>query len=308
MKCLIFGGGGFLGLNLARALIAEGHSLKIFDRSTSVTGLHGFGEADFEWIVGDFSNEEEVINAVEGCEIIFHLISTTLPKSSNINPIFDIESNVISTIRMLEIARKSNIKMVLFASSGGTVYGTPNETRIKESHSTEPTCSYGIGKLTIEKYLHLYYELYGLNYRILRISNPYGEEQRPASHQGAVAIFLSRALNNETIEIWGDGTVIRDFIYIGDVIEAFIKAMNYKGEYRLYNVGSGKGKSINELLTAIEFLIGRQVRRNFLPGRGFDVPINVLDTTRAREILGFQANTSFEEGLGRTLNWLQTTR
>jgi len=306
MKCLLLGGGGFLGLNLGNALCAQGHEVKIFDRPASILRLQGLGFGNFEWAEGDFANEKDVTDALQDSEIVFHLVSTTLPKSSNQNPAYDIESNVISTIHMLDAARQKNIKMVLFASSGGTVYGVPREVPIKESHPTEPTCSYGIGKLAIEKYLRLYHELYGLEYRILRIANPYGEEQRATGSQGAVAVFLSRALSDETIDIWGDGTVVRDFLHVADVSDAFLKAMNYRGECRLFNIGAGKGHSINELLAAIEALIRRPVRRNYLPMREFDVPVNVLDITRAKEILGFQPRTSLHQGLERTLYWLQT--
>jgi UDP-glucose 4-epimerase len=212
---------------------------------------------------------------------------------------------VISTIHMLDAARRMKVKMVLFASSGGTVYGVPREVPIKESHPTEPTCSYGIGKLAIEKYLRLYHELHGLEYRILRIANPYGEEQRVTGAQGAVAVFLSRAVNDETIEVWGDGTVVRDFLHVSDVSDAFLKAMSYRGEHRLFNIGAGKGHSINELLAAIEALLRRPVRRDYLPMRQFDVPVNVLDITRARQALGFEPRTSLHQGLERTLQWLQ---
>src|ERR1700682_1349066 len=305
MNCLLLGGGGFLGLNLSNALSAQGHRVKIFDRLATILRLQRRGFDHFEWAEGDFSNERDVSEAMQNCEIVFHLVSTTLPKSSNQNPAYDIESNVISTIHMLEAARQKKIKMVLFPSCGGTVYGVSTEIPIKESHPTEPTCSYGIGKLVIEKYLRLYFELYGLEYRILRIANLYGEEQRATGSQGAVAVFLSRALNGHAIEIWGDGSVVRDFLHVADVSEAFIKAMNYQGENRLFNIGAGMAHSINELLTEIETLIGRPVIRNYLPTRGFDVPINVLDISRAKDILGFQPKISLREGLTRTLNWLQ---
>ncbi len=307
MKCLLLGGGGFLGLNLGNALSAQGHNVKIFDRPASILRLRGLGLRDFEWVEGDFANEKDVTDALQDSEVVFHLVSTTLPKSSNLNPAYDIESNVISTIHMLDAAQRKGIKMVLFASSGGTVYGVPREVPIKESHPTEPTCSYGIGKLAIEKYLRLYFELYGMEYRILRIANPYGEEQRPTGSQGAVAVFLSRALNYQVIEIWGDGTVVRDFLYVADVSQAFIKAMNYRGESRLFNIGAGMGHSINELLAEIETLVGRPAIRNYLPSRRFDVPTNVLDISRAQEILGFQPITSLHDGLARTLSWLQAT-
>jgi UDP-glucose 4-epimerase len=307
MKCLLLGGGGFLGLNLARALLREGHEVRIFDLPASILRLRRLGLPDLEWAEGDFANEREVTAALEGVNAVFHLVSTTLPKSSNDNPGYDVESNVVSTIHMLEAALKAGVHRVLFASSGGTVYGVPSEVPIKETHPTDPTCSYGIGKLAIEKYLQLFHSLHGLEYRVLRIANPYGEEQRPVASQGAVAVFLCRAANGEPIEIWGDGSVVRDFLHVDDVSQAFIRALGHGGELRLFNIGSGRGYSINELLEAIEAVVERPVIRRYLPARGFDVPTNVLDIARSREVLGFQPTTSLHDGLTRTLNWLRAS-
>ena len=130
---------------------------------------------------------------------------------------------------MLEVAQKNNIRKVIFVSSGGTVYGIPQEVPIKESHPTEPICSYGIGKLAIEKYLNLFHLLHGMDYCVLRLANPFGERQRVAAEQGAVTVFLDKALRNEEIAIWGDGSVVRDYFYVGDAVSAMTKALAYKG-------------------------------------------------------------------------------
>jgi len=308
MKCLVLGGGGFMGSHLSKALLEQGHAVRIFERPNLKPVQVLPDGKDVEWVEGDFLNEEDMIRAVAGCPIIFHLISTTLPKSSNDNPVYDVESNLVGTLHMLEAARKAGVRKVLFASSGGTVYGIPREVPITESHPTDPVCAYGVSKLAIEKYLHLYHTLHGLDYCALRIGNPYGEGQRPAASQGAVAVFLNQALNNEVIEIWGDGTVTRDFIYVGDVTSAFLKAMTYSGEHRVFNVGAGEGRSLNQLLGAIESLVGRPVARRYLPARGFDVPTNVLDIARARAFLDWQPETPFHDGLMRTFKWLENRK
>src|SRR5262249_42060795 len=142
---------------------------------------------------------------LEGCQTCFHLVSTTLPKSSNADPVFDVESNVLATIRLLTQAIQTGLKKVVFVSSGGTVYGVPKQIPILETHATDPMCSYGITKLSIEKYLHLFHVLHGLDYTVLRLSNPFGEGQRVHASQGAVAVFLGKVLRGETVEIWGDG-------------------------------------------------------------------------------------------------------
>ena len=152
---------------------------------------------------GDFTSDSDVASAVIGCDVCFHLISTTLPKSSNLDPVFDIETNLMGTVRLLNQVVKSGVGKVIFLSSGGTVYGPPQEIPIVETHPTNPICSYGITKLAIEKYLELFYQLHGVDYTVLRLSNPFGERQRIESSQGAVAVFLGKALRGEKIEIWG---------------------------------------------------------------------------------------------------------
>ncbi len=305
MRCLILGGRGFLGSHLVEALLAEGNEVSVFKRPHSPRLLNIPNHQHVRWFEGDFVNREDVAAAVQGAEIVYHLISTTIPQSSNLNPIYDIESNLVSSLNLLEIAKEAKVKKIIFVSSGGTVYGVPKSIPIPENHSTDPTCSYGVAKLAIEKYLSLYHRQYGLNYCILRVSNPYGERQLANSAQGVVAAFLGKVLQNEPIEIWGDGSVVRDYIYVGDAIEALMKAKSYEGNCRLVNIGGGKGLSLNELVDAIETMIGTPVQRKYLQGRSFDVPINILDIAAAERFLNWTPRTSFQEGLSRTWAWLQ---
>jgi UDP-glucose 4-epimerase len=304
-KCLVLGGGGFMGMHLCKALTARGYPVRVFERPVSESLSAERARGSIEWVYGDFANQNDVAAAVAGCEIVFHLISTTLPKNSNDNPIYDVETNLVGTLGMLEAARTSGTRRVIFVSSGGTVYGVPKQVPISETHPTDPICSYGITKLAIEKYLDLYQRLHHLDYRVLRIANPYGEGQRPDTAQGAVAVFLNRALNDEPIEIWGDGSVIRDYLYISDVVDAFMRAAEYSGDSRIINIGSSSGYSLNDVLKAMEDLLGRPIERTQLPARPFDVPINVLDSTLARQELGWEARVPLRDGLARTLRWLK---
>ena len=305
MKCLILGGGGFLGSHLCDVLIDLGHTVRIFDRPNLSRFKHFQQDDKVEWIDGDFVNIRDVDTAVSGCEIVFHLISTTLPRSSNENPSYDVESNVIGTLHLLDSVRNHKVKKVIFVSSGGTVYGIPEEVPITESHPTEPICSYGIGKLAIEKYMNLYHLLHGIEYCVLRFANPFGERQRVSSAQGAIAVFLSKALRNETIEIWGDGSVTRDYFHVRDAAAALVKAMTYEGDIRIFNIGSGVGRSLNDVLSAIDALFEKPVKRIYLPSRAFDVPVNVLDISRARDLLDWEPQMLFAEGLSRTLDWMK---
>jgi UDP-glucose 4-epimerase len=291
------------------ALLRSGHAVRCFDRA----GLPALDEelarhARFEFREGDITSEGDMAAAVDGCDVLLHLVSTTLPKSSNADPVFDVESNLVSTIRLLDLAVKAGMRKVVFASSGGTVYGDTVDTPILETHPTDPVCSYGITKLAIEKYLHLFQILHGLDYTVLRLANPYGERQRLQASQGAVAVFMGKILGGEPIEIWGDGSVVRDYIYVGDVADALLAAIERTGTERVFNIGSGRGHSLNELIDSIEAATGRTAVRTYMPARNFDVPSNVLSIARAREGLGWAPKVSFDVGLKKFADWIRVQK
>ncbi len=305
MKCVVLGGAGFLGSHLTDTLLAAGHEVRVFDRPNVTRAKTLMQSHEAEWVEGDFLNKKDLAAALAGCDLVYHLVSTTLPKTSNDNRLYDLETNVAGTLTLLELVKASRPPMkIVFVSSGGTVYGIPREVPIKETHPTDPICAYGIGKLAIEKYLHLYHVLDGIEYRVLRLANPYGEGQRPTSGQGIVTVCLEKVLRGEPIEIWGDGRVVRDYLYVGDAMEAFLKVTFYSGVHRVFNIGSGQGKSVLEVLSAVEAVAGRRLSRRVLSGRDFDVPANVLDISRAREHLGWKPRTTLHQGLERTFTWL----
>lgn len=304
-RCLVLGGRGFIGSHLVDSLLARGHAVRCFDRTqVAPLGDTHLSNPSFELFKGDLVSEADVTEALVGCEVCFHLASTTLPKSSNADPVFDVESNVLSTVRLLTHAVESGLKKVIFVSSGGTVYGVPTQLPIPETHPTDPVCSYGITKLAIEKYLGLFKRLHGLDYTVLRIANPFGERQRTHASQGAVAVFLGKVLRGEPVEIWGDGSVVRDYIYIADVVDALLAALEWEGNEHVFNIGSGHGRSLNEVLDVIEKVTGRVADRRYLPGRVFDVPTNVLSIERAQRLWGWSPKISFDQGLRQFAEWL----
>lgn len=307
-SCLVLGGAGFIGSHLAEALLQAGHRVRIFDRP-HLDRLPGFLQRrEFEVFTGDFLNPRSLSPALEGSEIVFHLVSTTLPKTSNDNPMYDVESNVMGTLRLLELCRQQRVRKMVFASSGGTVYGVPRSVPIDESHPTDPTCSYGIHKLAIEKYLQLNHRLHGLDYCVVRPANLYGPRQRLDIAQGAVAVFLDRALRGQPIQVWGDGSVVRDYLYVGDAAEALVKAAAYQGEPKVFNLGSGVGTSLKQLINEIEALLGRALAVEYAAARALDVPANVLDASLAARHLGWTARTPLAEGLRRTRAAMQPAR
>ncbi len=304
MKCAIFGGGGFIGSTIADRLLKDGHALRIFERPRVVPYRTFKPEEKVEWVMGDLLSTHDVANAVDGVDAVLHLVSTTLPKSSNDDPIFDVETNVIGTLQMLEAMVVRNVRRMVFISSGGTVYGNPVYLPVDEKHPTDPLVSYGVTKLAIEKYLGVFGHAYGIKSVVLRVANPYGERQRIETAQGAVGVFLNNAIRGVPLEIWGDGSITRDYIHVSDVAEAFVKALGYDGDTRIFNISSGIGMSLNELIKVLEDTLGRPVVRRYLPGRPFDVKSNVLSNELARKELDWVPTVSMRDGIARTAGWM----
>ncbi len=297
--CLILGGAGFIGSAVTRQVVADGWRARVFDRPQAVPAWLK-DAADLEWMPGDFQDPSALDAALDGVDAVIHLVSTMLPKASNEAPAQDVDTNVVATLRLLSLMVGRGVRKIVFASSGGTVYGIPKIVPIAEDHPTQPEVSYGITKLMIEKYLHLYSRLHGLQPVSLRIANPYGAGQRVDTAQGALAAFLHRGARGEPVEIWGDGSVTRDYLHVEDVAAAFACALRYDGPHQVFNIGSGRGLSINELADAVEEYLGRPLVRRYLPGRSFDVPVSILDNALARRELQWTPKIALREGLRMT--------
>jgi UDP-glucose 4-epimerase len=306
VKALVIGGNGFIGVNLVDELVANGHQVRVMDRYPS---RYRQPNPKAEYVNADLGNHGEVHEAVQGMEWIFHLAYTTLPQTSNEDPVYDVRSNVGAGVQLLEECRLSGVKKVIFISSGGTVYGVPQQIPIPEDHPNEPICSYGITKLALEKYLHLYQKIWNLDYVVARLSNPYGEPQNPNAKQGAIAVFLGNVLQGKPVTIWGDGEVVRDYIYIKDAVRALVKAAETNlgpNDPRIFNIGAGQGHSLNDLVNIMRGVIDEPLQVEYAPGRTVDVPANVLDISRAKQFLGWQPETQLADGLSSTWKWLKT--
>ena len=301
-RVLVIGGGGFIGTHLVLTLLSKGQNVRVIEHSKREKSIN---HPNLEWIAGDYGNKNFLEYSLKEVDLIFHLSSTTQPQTSNVNPIFDIQSNLINTINLLDHLRYMPKVPIIFLSSGGTVYGIPKQIPIPENHQTQPQCSYGIVKLTIEKYLAFYHLTYGINYRIIRLANPYGPGQLNLK-QGVIGAFLLRVLKNEQLVVWGDGTIVRDYIYISDTINALVLAAEYQGKERIFNIGSGSGRSILEIINEIENIIDKKTNTIFSVKREFDVSISILDISLAEKELGWKPIISLDQGLSKTLEWMKT--
>jgi UDP-glucose 4-epimerase len=299
---LVTGGTGFLGRALVARLRKQGHSARVAGRFPCDAG---------PFVACDLDSPVEAWRAaVEGCSGVFHLAWATVPSTANANPLADLEINVTGTVRLLEALRLSPLIPVIFASSGGTVYGEAETLPLSEHHPLRPKTAYGVSKTASEHYALLYRRLWGLDTRIVRLSNPFGPGQDTRGQLGAASIFAARALAGECIEVWGDGSAIRDYLYVDDAISGLLAISSvapdrFDGVDPVVNIGSGRGVSLRELISLLTQILGKPIEVLYKPARDFDVCANVLDIARARKLVGWSPKISLEEGLSRHITHLQ---
>lgn len=296
MVFLILGAGGFIGSALANYLIGKGHSIKTYDKKH----IDKLGDKHIQHYIGNFSTEAGWADILSDVDVCYHFISTTLPSTSNDNPLIDVEGNVLGTIKLLDSLKSTPSVKLIFSSSGGTVYGYGSLGLISESDSTNPICSYGITKLAIEKYLHLYGILHNIKSLSLRISNPYGVGQINNSLQGIIGIFLNKIKKGEKISIWGDGSIVRDYLYIDDLVSALYDAAFYIGNEKVMNVGSGVGTSINNMLNIFKEHFS-DIFIEYESKRLFDAPSNVLDISLIQKELNWTPRVSISKGIAKII-------
>ena len=253
----------------------------------------------------DLTVDMDFDSILKGQEVVYHLVSTTVPTTSNQHISQELISNVVFSANLFEACIRCGVKKVVFISSGGTVYGKEVGCPLKEKTATNPISSYGVQKITIEKLLYLYRYMYGLDYRIIRLANPYGPYQRPNGVLGAVTTFTYKALKGDEIAVYGDGSVVRDFIYIDDAIRAIMKIVEGENKHRIFNLGCGYGTSIKQVLETIEKALGIKLTVSYLEGRKVDVPVNYLDISRYEKYYGALNPISLEEGIRKTADFMK---
>lgn len=304
---MILGAAGFIGTNLTIELAKnKSNHIILVDRNLNFfKSIKSFAFDNVEYRQSELNYDCNFDELLSGVDTVYHLVSTTVPSTSNQHISQELMGNVIFSSNMLDACVQCGIKKVVFMSSGGTVYGKEMDCPLKEKTATNPISSYGIQKITIEKLLYLYRYLYGLDYRIIRLANPYGPYQRPNGVLGAVTTFTYKAIKGEEITVYGDGSVVRDFIYIDDAVRAIIKIVNGESKHRTFNVGCGYGTSIKKVLETIQESLQVELRVTYKPGRKVDVPSNYLDIGRYEKYYGVLNPISLSEGVLRTAIFMQ---
>lgn len=301
----ILGGLGFMGSHICRELVNRGHFVRIFDKLYGSAELINDFKDSVEIVESDVSRAEDVVEAIADTDIAINLIHTTVPGSSMNDPSYDVISNVAAAAGWLRELAKTRVQKILYFSSGGTVYGIPESVPIAEDHPTNPISSYGITKLAIEKYTAMYAKQYGIKHYLLRPSNVYGPGQRLHIGQGVIGVMAYRALYNQPLEIWGTGESLRDYLYIDDLVRAVVALLDYAGPHHVFNVSSGQGASVLEIVGLLREQFGLCPDILPEPARGFDVPVNVLDHSRISAETGWRPAVDLETGIGRTVSWLR---
>lgn len=304
MKVLLIGGCGFIGSHVIDSLVAAGMTVRVFDR---VTEYFRSPVPGVEYILGDLNDLGQAYEAMSGVDALIHLASATVPATANLNPVGDISGNLITVVRLLEAMREIGLRRMVYLSSGGTVYGSPDTPLVNEDHPLRPINSYGIVKVAIENYLHMEQVLHGLQHVVLRPSNPYGPRHGHTGVQGIIGTHMWRIARGEPVEIWGDGSVVRDYIHVRDLADLCTRALQSNAS-GCYNAGSGTGVSVAEIVEEIQQVVKRSgfddpsvIHKS---GRDYDVSRVVLDINRARRDLGWTPRIGLKEGLTETWDWV----
>lgn len=298
---VILGAGGFIGRALTLHLMRRGVLVVAVDRPG--VDLQSLGVRHMS---ADIGRGAAMRGLLDANDIVYLLAGGSLPDDKGADSRAQLDATVGATLTLLDACADAKVGRVMFPSSGGTVYGVPKCTPIGEDHSTDPISAYGVQKVAIEKFLGVYRHLRGLDSIVMRIGNPYGPGQDPARGQGLVAAVIHRMLTGQPVEIWGDGEVVRDYLFIDDLAEAIVTLAAYSGAERVFNVGSGIGTSVNQIVTMIAGAmpdIKPKIMRK--AARGFDVPANVLDVSRLKGQTGWSAGVPLREGVQQTVAWMR---
>jgi UDP-glucose 4-epimerase len=293
-RIILIGGNGFVGSNLAASLTKSGyHNIATLTRSA----LSDNKTNGVKIVTADFADCDVISKLIRQNDIVVHLACSTIPSTSEADREKDIKENIIGTVRLLEVCAAKKISKFIFLSSGGTVYGDHGKKKLREEYRCDPLNSHGAMKLAIEKYIGTFGKLYGLKYAILRPGNIYGRTPDPKRPQGAVDIFYEHCVQGKLINIWGDGSVVRDYIHINDVVDLLVRVIERDFPSTVINVGLGKGSTLKTVIKIIEKETGKKARVKYTPRRKLDSPYVVLDVQKAKKILGWSPRYDLKHGV-----------
>jgi UDP-glucose 4-epimerase len=304
MNILVTGGAGFIASNITDAFIAEGHAVVIVDnlssgRRENINPNAVFYEMDIQ------SPEVETIFKNHAIDVVCHHAAQMDVRKSVADPKFDASVNILGMLNIMEHAVKYKVKKVIFASTGGAIYGEQDYFPADEKHPNQPLSPYGITKLCTEKYLFFYKAVYGLEHVILRYANIYGPRQSPHGEAGVVAIFTNKMLKGEQPVINGDGKQTRDYVFVGDVVRANVKAL-YHPHSDIFNIGTSIETDVNQLFNYIRVLIGAKCDEVHAPAKAGEQMRSVITARKAKDILGWEPTVSIEEGLRKTVEFFKS--
>ncbi|NOY77130.1 MAG: SDR family oxidoreductase [Calditrichaeota bacterium] len=303
MKVLVTGGAGFIGSNIVDALISAGHKVVVVD-NLYMGRLKNLNPKAKFYLLDLRADELEKVFALEKFDAVFHEAAQMDVRRSVENPIFDAEVNVLGTLNVLQNSVKNGVKKIIFASTGGAIYGEQDYFPADENHPNRPVSPYGITKLTVEKYLYFYKLTYGLQHVILRYANVYGPRQNPHGEAGVVAIFIEKMLLGEQPIINGDGTQTRDFVFVDDVVRANLLALDYP-ESDVFNVGTAIETDVNTIFRELNTIIGKNIPETHGPAKEGEQQRSVIDYSKTKKLLGWEPKVSLQEGLRKTVDYFK---
>ena len=301
MKILVTGGCGFIGSHIVDTYVAKGHDVVVIDDLSTGTIDNLNSKAKF--YEEDINGNIEPIFREERFELVNHHAAQINVRTSVDDPVYDARVNVLGTLNLLQMAKNFSVKRFIYASSGGAVYGEPEEYPIKETMVLCPLSPYGASKVAAERYIITFAELYDLDYVILRYSNVYGPRQIIKSEAGVISIFIDRILKNEPCIVFGDGRQIRDYVNVGDVVQANISALDCNPN--IFNIGTGIETSVNDLIDVFSSILERDVAHEHVAPRPGEVFRNVLDYSRASSEIGWQPKIELKTGMLKTFEYFK---